>query len=98
MEVELLRKRKKCFLALGKCRNAKYEEIITKTTLAVCEAKLKAFKEGECDIYRMAKRRQSKPNDIGLVKCIKDKHNNILVHDENTNDRWSEHFYKLFNE
>ena len=39
----------------------------------------------------MAMREQAKTNNIGVVKCIKDKDKNILVQDENIND-------ELFNE
>ena len=30
-------------------------------------------------MYRMTERREAKTNDIGVVKCIKDKDNNSLV-------------------
>ena len=39
----------------------------------------------------MAMREQAKTNNIGVVKCIKDKDKNILVQDKNIND-------ELFNE
>ena len=77
------------------------------TKFDVRGVKLKAFnevfdkiysKEWEKDTYMMTKRRQTKTNDIGVLKCIKDKDKNILVQDENIKDRYSRHFDELFNE
>ena len=48
-------------------------------------------------MYRMTERREAKTNDIGVVKCIKDKDNNSLVQDENIKDRRKEYFNELFN-
>ena len=45
----------------------------------------------------MAKRRQEKTKDIGVVKCIKNKDKNILDQDENISDRFWEYFDDLFN-
>jgi hypothetical protein len=55
-------------------------------------------KEGETDIYRMAKSRERKTRDIIQVKCIKDKTERLLTKDENIKNRWREYFDKLFNE
>ena len=43
-------------------------------------------KEEQNDIHRMTKRKQEKTNDFGVVKCIKDNDENILVHNENIKD------------
>jgi hypothetical protein len=55
-------------------------------------------KEGEKDIYRMAKSRERKTRDIIQVKCIKDATERLLTKDENIKNRWREYFDKLFNE
>jgi hypothetical protein len=55
-------------------------------------------KEGEKDIYRMAKNRERKTRDIIQVKCIKDKIERLLTKDEDIKNRWREYFDKLFNE
>jgi hypothetical protein len=39
-------------------------------------------KEGEKDIYRMAKSRERKASDIIQVKCIKDEIERLLTTDE----------------
>jgi hypothetical protein len=55
-------------------------------------------KEGEKDIYRMAKSRERKTRDIIEVKCIKDVTERLLTKDEDIKNRWREYFDKLFNE
>jgi hypothetical protein len=55
-------------------------------------------KEGEKDIYRMAKSRERKTWDIIQVKNIKDEIEWLLTKDEDIKNRWREYFDKLFNE
>jgi hypothetical protein len=55
-------------------------------------------KEGEKDIYRMAKSREWKTRDIIQVKCIKDEIERLITKDEDIKNRWREYFDKLFNE
>ena len=73
---------------------------------AVSEARGRAYedlyqrlgtKEGERDIYKMAKIRERKTRDVGQVKCIKDGANQLPVKDEEIKQRWQEYFDKLFN-
>jgi hypothetical protein len=54
-------------------------------------------KEGEKDIYRMAKSRERKMRDIIQVKCIKDEAEQLLTKDEDIKNRCREYFDKLFN-
>jgi hypothetical protein len=56
------------------------------------------MKEGEKDIYRMAKSRERKTRDIIQVKCIKDVTERLLTKDEDIKNMWREYFDKLFNE
>jgi hypothetical protein len=55
-------------------------------------------KEGEKDIYRMAKSRERKMRDIIQVKCIKDETERLLTKHEDIKNRWQEYFDKLFND
>jgi hypothetical protein len=55
-------------------------------------------KEGEKDIYRMAKSRKRKTRDIIQIKYIKDVTERLLTKDEDIKNRWREYFDKLFNE
>ena len=54
-------------------------------------------REGEKDIYRMARIRERKTRDINQIKCIKDGTDRLLVKDEEIKNRWREYFDKLFN-
>jgi hypothetical protein len=54
-------------------------------------------KEGEKDIYRIARTHERKTRDINQIKCIKDGTDRLLVKDEEIKDRWREYFDKLFN-
>jgi hypothetical protein len=56
------------------------------------------MKEGENDIYRMAKSQERKTRDIIQVKCIKDVTEWLLTKDEDIKNRWQKYFDKLFNE
>jgi hypothetical protein len=55
-------------------------------------------KEGEKNIYRMAKSRERKTRDIIQVKCIKDATEQLLTKYKDIKNRWREYFDKLFNE
>lgn len=105
-----VKRKKECYLALGKCNNeetkARYKDAKSRAKEAVREAKLKVYKEvyekldskeGEKDIYRMARRRHENTKDLCMVKCVKDKNQKILVQDEEIKDRWMEYFDELFN-
>jgi hypothetical protein len=56
------------------------------------------MKEGEKNIYRMAKSQERKMRDIIQVKCIKDATERLLTKDKDIKNRWWEYFDKLFNE
>jgi hypothetical protein len=55
-------------------------------------------KEGEKDIYKMAKSRERKTRDITQVKCIKDATEQLLTKDKDIKNKWREYFNRLFNE
>lgn len=73
--------------AIGEARGRAYEDLYQRL----------GMKEGERDIYKMAKIRERKTRDIGQVKCIKDGVGQLLVKDEEIKHRWREYFDKLFN-
>jgi hypothetical protein len=54
-------------------------------------------KEGEKNIYRMARARDRKTRDLSQVKCIKDEREQLLVKEDEIRHRWQEYFDKLFN-
>jgi hypothetical protein len=55
-------------------------------------------KDGENNVYKMAKLRERKTRDFNQVKCIKDETDKFLVKDEEIKNKWREYFDKLFND
>jgi len=55
-------------------------------------------KEGERNIYKLAKSRERKTRDLNQVKCIKGEDAKVLVKDEEIKERWKFYFEKLLNE
>ncbi len=73
---------------------------------AISQARAQAFeklyekietKEGEKDIYRLARRTARKYQDLNQIRCIKDKEEKVLVKDEDIKEIWSNYFNDLFN-
>jgi hypothetical protein len=55
-------------------------------------------KEGENDVYKMAKLRERKTRDFHQIKCIKNEADRLLVKDEEIKNIWRAYFDKLFND
>ncbi|KAJ7964890.1 Retrovirus-related Pol polyprotein LINE-1 [Quillaja saponaria] len=55
-------------------------------------------KDGEKDIYRIAKQRERRTKDLIRIKCIKDEADRVLVKEDEINERWQTYFDTLFNE
>ena len=109
-DVQKVIKKKKCYKRLyhDRCANNIEKYKVAKKTIkrAMSEAKGQAYediyrclstKEGENDIYRMARTRDRKTRDFNQVKCIKDERGQLLVKEDEIRHRWQEHFDKLFN-
>ena len=105
-----IKEKKDCFTHLYLDRSAdnmeKYKMAKKAAKRAVSEARGQAYedlyqrlgtKEGEKDIYRMAKIRERKTRDVDQVKCIKDGADQLLVKDKEIKHRWREYFDGLFN-
>ena len=45
------------------------------------------FKEGEKDIYRIARMREKRTRDLDTIRCIKDHNHKVLVKDTNIKER-----------
>ena len=85
MMARRIKKKKDCFTRLYLDRSAdnieKYKMANKATKRVASEARCRAYedlyqrldtKEGESDIYKMAKIRERKTRDVDQVKCIKD--------------------------
>ena len=54
-------------------------------------------KEGEKELYRLARQRDRAGKDVQHVRVIKDKNSSIMVNAEAVLKRWKEYFEKLMN-
>ena len=59
-------------------------------------ARLKT-KEGEKELYRLARKRNRVGKDVQHVRIIKDENGNVMVNSEAMLKRWKEYFEKLMN-
>ncbi|KAM2865587.1 hypothetical protein COP2_021752 [Malus domestica] len=100
-----------CCKALYKDRidenGERYRKAKQEVKKAVREAKLAAYddmykrldtKEGELDIYKLARAREKKTRDLNQVRCIKDEDGKVLATENAVKDRWKCYFHNLFNE
>jgi hypothetical protein len=87
--------------------NIERYKVAKKTTKrAVSEAKGRAYddlyrrlstKEGEKDVYKIARIRERKTRDLNQVKCIKDEMDELLVKGQDIKHKWQRYFDNLFN-
>ena len=84
-----------------------YKEKKNKAKKAVAMAKGRAYndlyarletKEGEKELYRLARQRNRAGKDVQHVRVIKDENGNVMVNSEAVLKRWKEYFEKLMNE
>jgi hypothetical protein len=105
-----IKEKKECFRRMHLDRSAddveRYKVVKKTAKRVVSEARGRMYdglyqrlgmKEGENDIYRIAKSKERKMRDIIQIKCIKDETERLLTKDEDINNRWWEYFDKLFN-
>ncbi|KAK3533083.1 hypothetical protein QTP70_006785 [Hemibagrus guttatus] len=84
-----------------------YKELQCRVKREVSKAKQKAYdklytrldtREGEKDLYRLARQRDRDGKDVQQVRVIKDRHGRVLTSEESVQRRWKEYFEELMNE
>ncbi|KAK3548193.1 hypothetical protein QTP70_005181 [Hemibagrus guttatus] len=84
-----------------------YKEIQRRVKREVSKAKQKAYdelytrldtREGEKDLYRLARQRDRDGKDVQQVRVIKDRDGRVLTSEESVQRRWKEYFEELMNE
>ncbi|KAK3542975.1 hypothetical protein QTP70_008094, partial [Hemibagrus guttatus] len=84
-----------------------YKELQHKVKREVSKAKQKAYdklytrldtREGEKDLYRLARQRDRDGKDVQQVRVIKDRDGRVLTSEESVQRRWKEYFEELMNE
>ena len=106
-----IKEKKETKKAWDKIRNENtkkiYKEKKSKAKKAVAMEKIRAYddlyaklekKEGEKELYRLARQRDRAGKYVQHVRVIKDEYGNIMVNSEAVLKRWKEYFEKLMNE
>ncbi|KAK3507840.1 hypothetical protein QTP70_001340 [Hemibagrus guttatus] len=84
-----------------------YKEFQRRVKREVSKAKQKAYdelytrldtREGEKDLYRLARQRDRDGKDVQQVRVIKDRDGRVLTSEESVQRRWKEYFEELMNE
>ncbi|KAK3510437.1 hypothetical protein QTP70_006843 [Hemibagrus guttatus] len=84
-----------------------YKELQRRMKREVSKAKQKAYdelytrldtREGEKDLYRLARQRDRDGKDVQQVRVIKDRDGRVLTSEESVQRRWKEYFEELMNE
>ncbi|KAK3560441.1 hypothetical protein QTP86_008438 [Hemibagrus guttatus] len=84
-----------------------YKELQRRVKREVSKAKQKAYdelytrldtREGQKDLYRLARQRDRDGKDVHQVRVNKDRDGNVLTSEENVQRRWKEYFGELMNE
>ncbi|KAK3543633.1 hypothetical protein QTP70_025994 [Hemibagrus guttatus] len=84
-----------------------YKELQCRVKREVSKAKQKAYdelytrldtREGEKDLYRLARQRDRDGKDVQQVRVIKDRDGRVLTSEESEQRRWKEYFEELMNE
>ncbi|KAK3557560.1 hypothetical protein QTP70_030490, partial [Hemibagrus guttatus] len=84
-----------------------YKESQCRVKREVSKAKQKAYgelytrldtREGEKDLYRLARQRDRDGKDVQQVRVIKDRDGRVLTSEESVQRRWKEYFEELMNE
>ncbi|KAK3510023.1 hypothetical protein QTP70_026002 [Hemibagrus guttatus] len=84
-----------------------YKELQRRVKREVSMAKQKAYeelytrldtREGEKDLYRLARQRDRDGKDVQQVRVIKDRDGRVLTSEQSVQRRWKEYFEELMNE
>jgi len=54
-------------------------------------------KKGEKEVFKLARARERRTRDLGVVRCIKDEDSKMLSEDVEIKERWQRYFSKLLN-
>jgi len=54
-------------------------------------------REGEKDVFKLARIWEKKTRDLGNIRCIRDEDSKVLVEESKIRGRWRSYFYELFN-
>jgi len=55
------------------------------------------IKEGEKEVFKLARVRKRRTRDLGVVRCIKDENDKVLSEGAEIKERWHGYFFTLLN-
>ncbi|KAK3556038.1 hypothetical protein QTP70_001862 [Hemibagrus guttatus] len=87
-EVQDSIQRKRVKREVSKAKQKAYDELYTRLDT----------REGEKDLYRLARQRDQDGKDVQQVRVIKDRDGRVLTSEESVQRRWKEYFEELMNE
>ncbi|KAK3544907.1 hypothetical protein QTP86_029244, partial [Hemibagrus guttatus] len=99
--------KKKWYMYRTEENSQEYKELQRRVKREVSKAKQKAYnelytrldtREGEKDLYRLARQRDRDGKDVQQVRVIKDRDGRVLTSEESVQRRWKEYFEELMNE
>ncbi|KAK3575126.1 hypothetical protein QTP86_020810, partial [Hemibagrus guttatus] len=99
--------KKKWYMDRTEENRQEYKELQRRVKREVSKAKQKAYdelytrldtREGEKDLYRLARQRDRDGKDVQQVRVIKDRDGRVLTSEESVQRRWKEYFEELMNE
>ncbi|KAE8662012.1 hypothetical protein F3Y22_tig00113721pilonHSYRG00082 [Hibiscus syriacus] len=85
----------------------RYKEAKREAKKTMAKAKGKAYEEmykrldteeGQNDIFMLAKSRENRKNDLGIIRFIKDNNDVLLMKDHDIKRVWGSYFFGLFND
>ncbi|MCJ8736392.1 hypothetical protein PDJAM_G00257990 [Pangasius djambal] len=103
-----------CKVVVGESVARQHRMVLCRMTLMVCKKKREVSKakqeaydelytrldirEGQKDLYRLARQRDRDGKDVQQVRVIKDRDGRVLTSEESVQRRWNEYFEELMNE
>ena len=54
-------------------------------------------KEGEKEVFKLARAKERRTRDLGVVRCIKDENGKVLFENAEIKERWQRYFSNLLN-
>jgi len=87
-------------------REAMYKDAKKVAKKVVAMAKNKTYerlyqkletKEGEKDVFKLARARERKSRDLECVRCIKGEDGRVLVEETEIRKRWQSYFFRILN-
>jgi len=76
----------------------RYKAVVVANSMAFDELYQKLeTKDGEKEVFKLARARKTRTRGLGVVRCIKDENDKVLSEDAVIKERWQRYFSKFLN-